>query len=129
MREIKFRAWDKQNNKFLPHICKMGSSFPSPDYCYHFLQYTGLKDKNGNEIYEGDVVVRTYRKDLFPKRKPVRGVIEWTAWNAQFIIKIIDKDAYYDEFMSNPTTLQDTYLEVIGNIYEHPELLTPNPTK
>lgn len=61
MREIKFRAWDTDNKKMvlwgellsknLQNILSM------PKYCgYELMQYTGIKDKNGKEIYEGDIV-------------------------------------------------------------------------
>ena len=52
MREIKFRAWDKD-------LLKMYSKWtviPDDDRSHILMQYTGLKDKNGVEIYEGDIL-------------------------------------------------------------------------
>jgi uncharacterized phage protein (TIGR01671 family) len=118
MRKIKFRAWDKQNNKFLPHIYQMGSGFPSPDYCYHFLQYTGLNDKNGKEVYEGDIIAWQHWVSSV-RDGAVREVWENATVvfeNGAFKANDIDFD------------ISDSVYEVIGNIYEHPELLTPNPT-
>jgi uncharacterized phage protein (TIGR01671 family) len=116
MREIRFRAWDKENKKIvLPDNTKyeayynfegwnvsdvfaINSLLKSEGYDYQ--QFTGLHDKNGKEIYEGDICQAT-RDDKF-KFKP-------------FVIEI-------------PAFYQADYapLEVIGNIYENPELLTPS---
>ncbi len=58
-REIKFRAWDKWNNKMIqPHdgdFIRWHSMSNWRD-CLDVMQYTGLKDKNDNEIYEGDII-------------------------------------------------------------------------
>ena len=52
-REIKFRVWDKLLNKFIPWNCFI--PFDN-DREYIIQQYTGLKDKDGQEIYEGDII-------------------------------------------------------------------------
>ena len=63
MREIKFRAWDNKQNKmrndgfsiYYDGSIQFADSIESKDFI--LMQYTGLKDKNGKEIYEGDILI------------------------------------------------------------------------
>ncbi len=63
MREIKFRAWD-ENLKRMFQVHTLGTKFSDTDNLrfgtstrdFNLMQYTGLKDKNGKEIYEGDIL-------------------------------------------------------------------------
>lgn len=74
-------------------------------------QFTGLTDKNGNEIYEGDIC----------KRERHKGYYEIVFRKSAFAIKNETESAiWYQEFCNGAET---RFLEVIGNIYENPELI------
>ncbi len=122
MRTIKFRAWDFQENKMISwdeltsgkhpynHLTMLRSGLG----LVHFQQYTGLKDKNGKEIYEGDIL-----DDGFDNALPLS--MGWYEFldGARVNCWILQ---YLDEHL----VLTDKLLkdcEVIGNIYENPELL------
>ena len=113
MREIKFRAWDETEkhmynwenllNQNLKNI------FTITEQCgYVLMQYTGLKDKNGKEIYEGDIV-----KSFF--------VDTDEAGNETYKYYIME--VKYDEILCSYKIDKFMNLEVIGNVYENKELL------
>src|SRR5438093_279573 len=118
-REIKFRAWNntkKQMIESYTHVGKQGkfySVFTLLDDKYIPMQYTGLKDKLGKEIYEGDIL-SCKSKNGFEHRSTLR--VGWSeddkygwCWDSGAIVTGVD---FIDE-----------RYEVIGNIYENPELL------
>ena len=114
MRDIKFRMFSKGRNKIISweelqklHVHTVFSMM-TPE-C-RLMQYTGLKDKNGVEIYEGDIVKFRSQKH----KKYITGVVEYIC--AEFRIS-------HD--YGNPLISGDVYDEqVIGNIHQNPELLS-----
>ncbi len=101
MRTLKFRAWDKKGNAMRDDIQAFYGSFWDilKDDRWVVMQYTGLKDKNGKEIYEGDILQNISFKECI-------GVMEW-----------LEKDACFTRFYPLFN------FEIIGNIYENPELI------
>jgi len=130
MREIKFRAWDKRKQKMwavhtwsIPTLITLEwteENYKKTDKCpqtetddwqdkYILMQYTGLKDKNGKEIYEGDIVKFIYNST---PQQEIIGQVKWRddylAWE-------------FGSYLIEPTPKKT--IEIIGNIYENPELL------
>ncbi|MDM0746431.1 YopX family protein [Clostridium perfringens] len=149
-REIKFRVWDKTSdsmlyqddferveldtkNKMVTLIAEEESDKSHYVLDYEdsieaeILQYTGLKDKNGKEIYEGDILrckcLKKCKLDSCAEKviQYKNSLIEW--WESGCNLGYRLRDSKGKTMMIKPTHLNTMEVEVIGNIYENPELL------
>jgi uncharacterized phage protein (TIGR01671 family) len=128
-REIKFRAWNKEKNIMVynneddtygywdgcrnSNVGMVNEILNSKYYEeYEFMQFTGLHDKNGKEIYEGDIV-----QGLFADQEEleIKGRVIYSDGQASYIVIASNNDEWELGYLDN--------LEVIGNIYEDSELL------
>lgn len=127
MREIKFRAW--VNDSYMA-IQGMPDLETFQSFMFHYcdqkivMQFTGLKDKTGKEIYEGDIL-KEWLEDLVLEENGFwwYGIVSFK--NGQW--KVLQADFKYLNFDDMSKLYEDfENLEVVGNIYENPELLTLN---
>ena len=128
MREIKFRVWDKKEKfyRYLDLDDIMMSELAEEDSCLEFRgEYTNLKDKNNQEIYEGDIVVcvEMHDSNVFDAWTSMDGYDPDTK-PIPFEIKK-DKDGVNWDFPSD-LRQRPYWWKVIGNIYENPDLLEKN---
>lgn len=136
MREIKFRAWDRKNSCWYKPALKayrgelfellisfggdltahtMKGLVHQPDR-FILMQYTGLSDKNGEEIYEGDVVEAVGYRISGGGILKSKMLVEWK--DGGFRLKRL-----YKSPQTYPTLSDTKRLRVVGNIYENPKLL------
>ena len=133
MRNIKFRAFDNENKEMLEvenlyfNDISNKVEIKTTIYSDYFnenemilMQYTGLKDKNGKEIYEGDIVQEVYK--LYKCEGERRG--------RKYVVKFDEDRCGYTPFACGDgcgccesEVISVENAEVIGNIYDNPELL------
>ena len=130
MREIKFRAWDKKYDDFINDgyiifngmIYRDERDFEDGENTndIELMQYTGLKDKNSVEIYEGDIIKETVLKVASRDGEGIgKYHISEVTFNPYFGFSSVGRIDRIKRGIDE--------LEVIGNIYENPELLETNP--
>lgn len=144
MREIKFRAWNSKDNEMimpnrgnyvleLDGVCSFvqwGEKYFRGMPELILLQFTGLKDKNGKNIYEGDIVKvkNPYGRKRFSKLYPkyLNGVVKNDkGWNFYIGVRELVKEEFgFQEVQHLNPSEED--MEVLGNIYENKELSKEN---
>jgi uncharacterized phage protein (TIGR01671 family) len=94
-----------------------------------FMQYTGLKDKNGDEVYEGDIIMAKlqYQWSKTPIEKQMRRklIVSYQPSRAQWQLWLLNDYKYFIRSHKGAISSLDEVdnIEVIGNIYENPELI------
>ena len=144
MREIKFKVWDIWKKVFIPNeywavittdfgafgiMLKDWENYKEGEYFYSnsqiLIQYTGLKDKNGKEIYEGDILRNI---NHYENKKPFYNYHKVIFNNDYLGYSAINLGNKSESLLMSGNCQLFVYVknvdfEVIGNIYENPELL------
>ncbi|OAJ75223.1 hypothetical protein AYJ08_00295 [Brevibacillus sp. SKDU10] len=120
MREIKFRAWDKEDKYMLDwEMIKLDVEYSINQLLemdrFEMMQFTGLCDKNGKEIYEGDIVQIDNTDEVNMWFRGKKALVECKPGRFRILIESGEANMMKED-MSN-------VIEVIGNIYENPDLL------
>lgn len=137
-RIIKFRAWDKATNRMLEtgfHVLGEVTCFRIIEQRLmempegkttlerigdvEIMQFTGLQDKQGNDVYEGDIILAHEHSTNYPLKHIVVFNEEELGFKLRWEGRR-NEDGYYDEKLSER---KYEVFEVIGNLFEHPHLL------
>lgn len=134
MRDLRFRAWLKDDeimvtpiSMIFDGVARYTTRLFNKDYAPSqlvIMQFTGLKDKNGEEIFEGDVLQSDLREWKDDKNYPTF-VVKWSQPLTRFtLVRPSGNDGFWGLEMTDKYAKGSVdHLEVIGNIYENPDLL------
>ncbi len=125
-RQIKFRVWDTCHKQWIGAcaiesdgtIIDIHNAMPETNCIAQ--QYTGLNDKNGKEIYEGDIVKDTWKENRPYSYSPDE------EYDCEKIFEVKYEDYSFNldrKYSREQTCVDDFHREVIGNIFEHKHLL------
>jgi len=130
----KFRCWDKERKKMndFGSMPMYVGDLELPDDEFEIMQYTGLKDKNGKEIFEGDILSFNgymtaddsfgFEPNGFIYDEDSKHVVVWNhqlaCWELNF-----DEDEHWKYKRDTRGLMVQGNCEIVGNIYENPELL------
>jgi uncharacterized phage protein (TIGR01671 family) len=131
MRQLKFRVYDKLQERFTKcdegyqghYVLSLKGEFynlqnGSGGKEYIVQQWTGLQDQNGKDIYEGDIVTYTSNNG-----KDYKAPIVFSPTSAAFVLDTSGRHLFDDKYGDYLDLYKDRECEVIGNIFENPELL------
>jgi uncharacterized phage protein (TIGR01671 family) len=120
MRTIKFRAWDKkQERMFVPDGLKNPVNFTEN---VEHMQFTGQTDIEDNEIYEGDILryeLEPSERNFYDMESHGIGYVRWDDYTASWVVSVNEVETVPKTFFQNQTR----NYEVVGNRYENPELM------
>jgi len=132
MRKIKFRCWNKRKNKMQkcmditwlndPELLRINigkNEIKCLEDEFVLMQFVGIKDNNGRDIYEGDICKRSYGRVRVIEY--YKGCFGWWLWNTKK--KNHKENEFVLLFGGNRFAREPEKFEVLGNIYENTELL------
>ena len=138
MRTIKFRAWSDETKQMIENVAVKDGHQVIPvqtsgqdswdakfeSYDNELMQFTGLKDRHGKEIYEGDIL-----KINFSAYVPnTDHIVKWDEGFCRFVGEVIERNPHSEYHQDRLYVFHpSTNCEVIGNVWESPELLVPTP--
>ena len=130
-RQIKFRVWDKHtkkmwqwedHNAFDTEKGSIKRWFEDKDFIV--MQFTGAKDQNGKEIYEGDILEIDKENWAFEEHCPSRNIVivKWNDEDCALDAWVQEDDEYYAEWHGNIMSQNFSELKIIGNIYQNKKI-------